>query len=185
MSHSHERCAESADVYFPCVNLYCLRHGIAVEPGTPGFERDSDRPLTSEGKRRLRQTAAAMQKMDLHFDLILSSPFLRARQTAEIVAVSLKLTKQLAFSDALAPDGNPQALVRQLSELKPAPENVLLVGHEPYLSRLIGLLTAGEAGAVIDLKKSGLGKLEVESLYYGRCAKLVWLLTPGQMELMT
>ena len=61
----------------------------------------------------------------------------------------------------------------------------MLVGHEPYLSRLIALLTAGETGVAIDLKKGGLGKLEAESLHYGRCATLVWLLTPRQMELMT
>ena len=77
------------------------------------------------------------------FSLILSSPFLRARQTAEIVAKSLKLKKRLAFSDALTPDGDPKTLIRQLNELKPAPENILLVGHEPYLSRLVALLISG------------------------------------------
>ena len=166
------------------MNLYLLRHGIAVEPGTPGYEKDSERPLTPKGKHRLRQIAAAMKKMDLRFDLILSSPFLRAKQTAEIIVESLKLKKQPGFSDALTPDGNPKALIRQLNELQPVPENVLLVGHEPYLSQLIGLLTAGHPGVAIDLKKGGLGKLEAESLHYGRCAKLVWLLTPRQMELM-
>jgi phosphohistidine phosphatase len=178
------RCVESGSVYFSAMNLYVLRHGIAVEPGTPGFEKDSDRPLTTEGKDRLRQIAAAMKKMDLRFDLILSSPFLRAKQTAEIITESLKLKKQLAFSDALAPDGNPKALVRQLTELKPVPENILLAGHEPYLSQLIGLLTTGETGVAVGLKKGGLGKLEAQSLHYGRCAQLVWLLTPRQMELM-
>ena len=79
------------------MNLYLLRHGIAVEPGTPGCEKDSERPLTPKGKRQLRQIAAAMKKMDLRFDLILSSPFLRARQTAEIIAESLTLKKQLAI----------------------------------------------------------------------------------------
>ena len=167
------------------MNLYLLRHGIAVEPGTPGFERDSDRPLTPEGKRQLRQIASAMKKLDLRFDLILSSPFLRAKQTAEIIADSSPLKKQLASSDTLAPDGNPKALIRQLTELKPLPENILLVGHEPYLSQLIALLTAGETGVAIELKKGGLGKLEAEFLLYGRCAKLVWLLTPRQMELLT
>ena len=167
------------------MNLYVLRHGIAVEPGTPGYEKDSERPLIPKGKHQLRQIAAAMKKMDLRFDLILSSPFLRARQTTEIIAESLTLKKQPGFSDALAPDGNPKALIRQLNELKPVPENVLLVGHEPYLSQLIALLTAGETGVAIDLKKGGLGKLEVESLRLGHCATLVWLLTPRQMDLMT
>ncbi len=77
-----------------------MRHGIAVEPGTPGFENDSERPLIPKGERRLRSAAAAMRKMELSFDLILSSPFLRARQTAEIVAGELKWKSRIEFSDA-------------------------------------------------------------------------------------
>jgi phosphohistidine phosphatase len=167
------------------MNLYVLRHGIAAEPGAPGYEKDSDRPLIPRGERQLRQIAAAMKKMDLRFDLILSSPFLRARQTAAIIVESLTLKKQPGFSDALTPDGNPKALIRQLNELMPVPENILLVGHEPCLGKLIALLAAGNTSLEIDFKKGGLCKLEAEYLLYGRCAKLVWLLTPRQMELMT
>ncbi|HTV75696.1 MAG TPA: histidine phosphatase family protein, partial [Candidatus Baltobacteraceae bacterium] len=87
------------------MNLFILRHGIAVERGTPGFENDAVRPLTPKGKRQLRKIASAMKKMDLRLDLILSSPFLRAKQTAEIAAAGLKLKKRLKFSDELQPDG--------------------------------------------------------------------------------
>ena len=68
------------------MNLYILRHGIAVEHGAPGYAKDADRPLTPEGERKLGQIAEAMKALELTFDLILSSPYLRARQTAEIVA---------------------------------------------------------------------------------------------------
>jgi phosphohistidine phosphatase len=166
------------------VNLFILRHGIAVEPGSPGFENDADRPLIPKGVRRLRSVAAALKKMELTFDLILSSPFLRARQTAEIVAGELKLKKRLQISDALAPGGNEKDLLWQLNESQPAPENVLLVGHEPYLSRLISLLISGDEDAAVEMKKGGLCKLEVVELHCGQCAKLIWLLTPSQMELM-
>jgi phosphohistidine phosphatase len=166
------------------VNIFILRHGIAVEPGTPGIKTDAERPLIPKGEQRLRAAAAAMQKMDLSFDAIISSPYLRAKQTAEIVAKILKLEKKLAISSDLIPGGNPQALIRLLNELKPAPENVLLVGHEPYLSRLIALLSSGSPAATIDMKKGGLCKLEAEDLEYGHCATLAWLLTPKQMELM-
>jgi phosphohistidine phosphatase len=167
------------------VNLYILRHGIAVEPGAPGFENDSERPLIPKGERRLHSAAAAMKKLDLSFDLILSSPFTRAKQTAEIVAGELKLRKRLEFFDGLAPGGNPKALIQALNELNPAPENILLVGHEPYLSRLISLLVSGGAdAAAIEMKKGGLCKLEVGELGHGRCAQLAWLLTPAQMELL-
>jgi phosphohistidine phosphatase len=166
------------------VNIYLLRHGIAVDFGAPGFERDSERPLVPKGERRLRDATAAIKKMELSFDLILSSPFVRARQTAEIVAGELKLKKRIEFSDDLVPGGNARALIHALNELKPALENVLLVGHEPNLSRLIALLVSGNAEAAIEMKKGGLCKLEVAELHYGQCAKLAWLLTPSQMELM-
>jgi phosphohistidine phosphatase len=145
---------------------------------------DADRPLIPKGKRQLRQIARAMQNLDLHFNLILSSPFLRARQTAEIVAKSLRLKKRLAFSDELTPGGDSKALIRQLNELKPASEDVLLVGHEPYLSRLISQLISGGSDMGIDFKKGGLCKLETDLLRFGRCATLGWLLTPKQMKLM-
>jgi phosphohistidine phosphatase SixA len=76
-------------------------------------------------------------------------------------------------------------LIQLLNQFRPEPENVLLVGHEPYLGKLIALLAAGNTSLEIDFKKGGLCKLEAEFLLYGRCAKLAWLITPRQMELMT
>jgi phosphohistidine phosphatase len=167
------------------MKIHVLRHGSAVEPGTPGYENDAGRPLIPKGKRQLQQTAAAMKQMGLRFDLILSSPYLRAKQTAEITAQSLKLKRRLRISEALAPDGSPRILIRQLIELKPAPESVLLVGHEPCLSGLVSLLTTGGTDLMMDFKKGGLCKLEAGELSHERCATLVWLLTPRQMKLMT
>ncbi len=155
-----------------------------MERGTPGFKTDTDRPLTPKGKHQLRQIASAMQNLDLRFNLILSSPFLRARQTAEIVATSLNLKRRLALSDELTPDGDAKALIRQLNELAPPSVNILLVGHEPYLSDLISLLTTGRTDLMMDFKKGGLCKLEIETLSHGRCAALAWLLTPKQMKCM-
>ena len=166
------------------MNLYLLRHGIAAEPGVAGYEPDSERPLTPRGEKRLRDAARAMEELDLSFDLILSSPFLRARQTAGIIAQNLRLRKKLAFSDDLTPGGNPRLLIQQLNQFRPEPEDILLVGHEPYLGKLVALLAAGNTSLEIDFKKGGLCKLEAEFLLYGRCAKLVWLLTPRLMELL-
>jgi phosphohistidine phosphatase len=166
------------------MNIYILRHGIAAEPGTPGIKTDAERPLIPKGEQRLEAAAEAMREMELSFDVIVSSPYLRAKQTAEIIAKNLKLQKKLTLSNDLIPGGNPQALIQHLSELKPAPENILLVGHEPYLSRLIALLATGDTKAAIDMKKGSLCKLEAEELEFGHCATLAWLLTPKQMELM-
>ena len=166
------------------MNLYILRHGIAVDPGSPGYAKDADRPLTPEGERKLGQITKAMEALELTFDLILSSPYLRARQTAEIVAEALKARKRLDFSETLTPGGSTKKLVELLDRLEPPPESVLLVGHEPYLSGLISLLVAGHEGFAVVLKKGGLCKLSTESLKHGRCAALEWLLTPKQMALM-
>ena len=166
------------------MKLYVLRHGIAVEPGTPGYANDADRPLTPEGERKLRQIAEAMEALELSFDLILSSPYLRARQTAEIIAEGLKAHKKLELSDSLTPGGSTKKLVELLNRLQPSPESVLLVGHEPYLSGLISLLASGRETLAVVMKKGGLCKLTTESLKQGRCAVLQWLLTPKQMALM-
>jgi phosphohistidine phosphatase len=166
------------------MNLYLLRHGIAADPSLPDFADDAERPLTPKGKHRLRQIVKAMRALDLSFNAIISSPYLRAKQTAEIVVKSLKRRRQLQFSGDLAPDGNPKSLIQQLNEMRPKPKNILLVGHEPYLSKLISLLTAGNTAMEIDLKKGGLCRLETDALRYAKCATFAYLLTPGQMALM-
>jgi len=166
------------------MELHLLRHGIAVMRDDLDYERDAERPLTPKGKRQLRWIAAAMKNMGLRFDLIFSSPYVRARQTAEIVAKAIKGQKKLAFSDELIPSGNPQVLIQQLNAAHAKASVVLLVGHEPYLSHLISLLTTGRPDLAMDFKKGGLCKLEIEKLGHGRCATLAWLLTPRQMKLM-
>jgi phosphohistidine phosphatase len=165
------------------MNLYLLRHGLAVEPGTPGYN-DSERPLIPKGRRKLEKIGDAMAAMKLEFDLVLSSPYLRARQTAEIVVGALKLHKVPEFSECLTPSGSIHKLVEVLTHRKPAPEEVLLVGHEPYLSETIALLVSGETGFGVVMKKGGLCKVSAESLRASRCGRLEWLLTPKQMALM-
>ena len=166
------------------MNLYFLRHGLAVDRSTPGFKKDADRPLTPKGKQRMWRVAEAMTALELEFDVIFSSPYLRAMQTAEIVAEASDLRRDLVFINALTPDGSPQALIERIKELKAKPKNILLVGHEPYLGKLVSLLTAGSTNLALDLKKGGLCKVEIETLRLGRCGTLTWLLTPKQMLLM-
>jgi len=166
------------------MDLYLLRHGLVVERGTPGFENDDTRPLTPKGRRQLRKISAAFQTLELDFDLILSSPLVRARQTAEIVAAQMKLKKNLVFADELSPGGSAKNLVEKILSLKPLPKNLLLVGHEPDLGKLISFLVSGKTSAGFALKKAGLAKLEVKSLHAGQCATLAWLLTPSQLKLL-
>lgn len=166
------------------MEIFLLRHGLAVERGTPGFEDDVTRPLTPKGKKQLKKVCRAMADMELKFDLLLTSPMLRARETAEIVAAGLEAEERLKLCDALAADQEPVALIRALPRLKPMPESILLVGHEPFLSRLISLLLTDGPDLEMDLAKAGLCKLNVEKLRAAKCARLEWLLTPQQMKRM-
>lgn len=167
------------------MNLFLLRHGVAVERDPKTFPDDSLRPLTLKGEDRVRLVCEAMQALELSFDAILSSPYLRARQTTEIVATALGLRRVMEFRAELAPAGDAQALIRWVNRRRPAPENLLLVGHEPYLSELLSVLISGQPGAAIELKKNGLAKIEVaQRLKFGRCATLNWLLTPRQLVLL-
>ncbi len=160
------------------MELYILRHGIAAERGTPGYKKDSERPLTPEGEEKMQQIADAMRGMDLKFDLILSSPYIRADRTAKIVAG--ELDEEVSYSDHLVPGGNALELIGEINDERP--QRVLLVGHEPDLSSLISVLTTGGSDARIELKKGGLCKLTTDKLVFGQCATLNWLLTPKHLR---
>jgi phosphohistidine phosphatase len=162
------------------MDLFILRHGIAGEHGDPRYPDDSKRPLTDKGKQKLLEAVRAMQKLELKLDVILSSPYKRASQTAEIVAKKYTKSK-LGFSNELRPEGKFNNLIKHLKQFD-SDSGVMLVGHEPYLSELISLLISGDARSGLQLKKGGLCKLGVERLTDGRCATLEWLLTPAQME---
>ncbi len=161
------------------MNLYFLRHAKAEERGSR-FPDDSKRPLTTEGEREMVRVAGGMRRMKLSFDLILTSPFVRAKRTGEIVAEVFKSNK-LRSSKNLASGGDARKLIEELNEDYPSLKNILLVGHEPYLSGLSSLLSTGGPKLSLNFKKAGLCKLTVGELRAGRCAKLEWLLKPSQL----
>lgn len=163
------------------MDLYLLRHAIAAEAGIGNLTADSERPLTEEGKKRMVRIARAMRKLGLSFDLILSSPYLRARETADVVAVEFGLENALELTPYLEPGQKLErivSLVRTRSKDSPA---ILLVGHEPALSALIAVLLGGDTSIGITMKKAGLCRLRVDSLRYGKCATLEWLLAPRHL----
>ena len=80
------------------MNIYIIRHAIAVDEGMPEYEKDSERPLTDKGRKKMRQIAKGLRTLGVEIDLILSSPYVRARETAEILASEFKMKKKVAFS---------------------------------------------------------------------------------------
>jgi phosphohistidine phosphatase len=165
------------------MKLFLLRHAIA-EDRAVWKKSDAERPLTKEGVRKMEKNARGMRKgLNLTFDWILTSPFRRAYDSAQIVAREYKASKKLRLSKSLTPDGDIKGLIRHLALDFRSWESILLVGHEPYLSRLIALLVTGQADAELELKKGGLCALSADSLTPGRCARLEWILTPKQLRL--
>lgn len=135
------------------LELYIIRHGLAGEHGT--YANDNERPLTDEGHRKTKQIAKRLDALDLHFDLILTSPLVRAQQTAEILQ-TVGLSKHLETSEFLAPGGDLNAWLNWLEQWQSSDrQSLAIVGHEPDLSTWAETLIWGEARQRLVLKKAG------------------------------
>jgi phosphohistidine phosphatase len=165
------------------MELYFLRHGLAGQHGDPAYKDDSLRPLTLEGRKKVRLAGQGMKTLGLKFDAIASSPFLRAKQTAEIVARVYKV-KNIYLTDNLLPPAPVEKLLKDVRTRFPDAQNILLVGHEPHLSKMVSSLLKCGRMLAIDFKKSGLCCLSVEGPSAGTNAVLNWLLTPAQLGLL-
>jgi phosphohistidine phosphatase len=150
------------------MELYFLRHGIAADVGPEG-SGDAGRPLTIEGIKKMKEAARGLRRLGVRPDVLLSSPLVRARQTAEIVRHVLGLDSRLV--DALAPGCDIVRLRDLLGEYRSA-DRIMVVGHEPDFSDLIGALTGGSR---VQLKKGGLARVDLEMVDEG-AGTLVWLL---------
>ena len=159
------------------MRIYLIRHSNAVDHGTPGYEDDSLRPLTENGRDKIKKIASALKKLNVKPDLIVSSPYVRAKQAAEILAKVLKYKTKLTFNDALVPMGNAENIIGEINAKYNVAE-LVLVGHEPCLSVLISTLIAGNPELIVNLKKGGVCCLSSDSLKTERKAVLEWLLTP-------
>jgi phosphohistidine phosphatase len=163
------------------MNLYLMRHGIAVAAEQPGMGPDSERPLTPKGVKRMRRAARGLRRLGISFDTILTSPLVRARQTAEIVAETLGLEGRLEEFSELAPEKSVDQLIAGLTRFHDR-EELLLVGHNPLLIGAFSFLISGKDSLEIELKKGGLGCVETDGLPPGAPGTLHWFLTPKQLR---
>ncbi len=156
----------------PSMKCYFLRHGIAVEPAA-WTGRDFDRPLTREGHERMAREADAIAALSLGLDVIVTSPLLRAKQTAAIVAERLKMVGQLVEDARVADDFDVERIAEMLEDYAKA-DAIMFVGHEPSMSCAIGRLI-GEAR--VDVKKGALACVDVVRPATAG-GTLLWLLPP-------
>lgn len=158
------------------MELYLIRHGLAGEFGS--YPDDRDRPLTEAGKKKTQLVAERLKTLSIQFDQVLSSPFARAWQTAEIL-LQVGLSNRLEVADYLAPAGEMSAWLNWLLTWKTGSQGTLaLVGHEPDLSRWAEILLWGEYKGVITLKKAGVIGLAVPDSEPVGNASLFWLTPP-------
>ena len=161
------------------MNLYLVRHAIAEEPG---IRPDSQRPLTDKGRYTMHKIACGLTRLDVRLDLILTSPYVRARETAGILADAFRLTEDKIKASAHLVPGSPlRQLVEEINSSYHNFENMACVGHEPFLSELTSMLLTGTTDLALNFEKGGVCALAMVSLRYGRCAGLEWLLTPSQL----
>jgi len=136
------------------MRLYLFRHGPAGSRDDKRWPDDALRPLTDRGVDRTAQAAAGLARLERGSVVVWSSPFRRALETARIVVGALDRDAALDECEALAPDGDPEEIIRRLAAVRAA-EAVVLVGHEPGLGRLAGALLFGAADHALALKKAG------------------------------
>jgi phosphohistidine phosphatase len=158
--------------------LYLIRHGVAEERGE-AWPDDSKRPLTSDGMSKLRKTARALERLGVAIDVILTSPFVRTRQTAEIIAGGLDPHPHLVTADSLAPGGTPAAVLSDL-EKHAKRQRIALVGHEPGIGELAARLIGSRHP--IAFKKGAVCRIDVEGLPPAGPGDLCWFLTPKIMR---
>ena len=159
-----------------------LRHGIAVERDE--WEgSDMDRPLTERGAKRVAQMVAGLRWLDVQPTRVLSSPLIRAIETAKIAHRLLRVRSAMHLVDELLPDAPPHRLLSILHNLPPE-SCVLCIGHEPQLGMAASVLLSGRASAAFPMKKAGACLIELPiQLKPGR-GVLRWWLTPSQLRSM-
>lgn len=163
------------------MQLIVIRHAIAMDreeyakTGRP----DSDRPLTDTGRRRMRKNARGLQRISPHPDLIATSPWLRAADTAGVVAETLGV-ERVETVDAMLPDRHPRELAQWLNDKKDL-STVAVVGHEPHVGELVTWLVGGK-GSNFEFKKGGACLLRIDEGADAGSAMLLWHLTPAQLR---
>lgn len=154
--------------------IYVVRHGIAEERGSD-WPDDDQRPLTDRGIRQIRQSARGLNRIGVVVDVVLTSPLVRARQTADVLVSVLDPAPSIRVVDSLAPGAAHATLVDDLAK-QARRRHIALVGHEPGLgataARLAGLKRP------LQFKKGAVCRIDLDELPPGRPGHLRWFVPP-------
>jgi phosphohistidine phosphatase len=161
------------------LELYLVRHAIAAERG-PKYPDDRLRPLTPAGTKRFAESVPGLVEMDVVLDVVLTSPLVRARETAMVLAAALKPKPPIVEIEALAPGGRPQAIVEAIKAHAKRARRMALVGHEPDLGELAARLLGARGG--VEFKKGAVCLIDVDGATPGGPGTLRWMLTPKALR---
>lgn len=163
----------------PC-ELYLVRHAIAAERGDE-WPDDSKRPLTERGIARFKEVVEGLAELDVAIDEVFTSPLIRAKQTADVLAAGITGKPSVKLLDALAPGHTAAQVMSQLAKAAKR-RRIALVGHEPDLGELSAHLLGAQRS--IPFKKGGVCRIDVESLTSRRAGSLIWFATPKMLRLI-
>src|SRR5262245_19587699 len=163
------------------MEIYLMRHGTALARDSADAPADEQRPLTPKGIKKTRKAAKGLMALRPSIDRFLSSPLLRARQTADIVAEALRFKGQVEEVADLAPNGDLEKLVGSLASYKDC-QGILLVGHQPNLGGTASLLLTGNTALEIDFKKAAVCCIKVDTFTAREHGSLRWMLAPKQLR---
>ena len=154
--------------------LYIVRHAIAAERGSE-WPDDTKRPLSERGIHRFKQEVAGLRWLDASIDEIITSPLVRAKQTADLLASGLGGKPVVRILKALEPGHSPAAIVSQIAKLVRR-NRIAIVGHEPGLGELAAHLLG--ASRPLPFRKGSICRIDLESLTSKRAGSLIWFVTP-------
>lgn len=144
------------------MKLYLIRHAIAAAAAEDSS--DADRPLTREGVKKFRRVVKGFMRLHPPLDVIFCSPYVRARQTAGILAQYIESAQGLPLTahqaESLAPPGDVRAFLAAVARINPAARGVAAVGHEPILSAWIAEL-CGDGHGRFEMKKGAIAGIEL------------------------
>ena len=161
------------------IELYLVRHAIAAERG-PKYPDDKLRPLTPDGTKKFKDSVPGLIDLGVVIDFVLTSPLVRARETAQLLAAGLKPKPAIAEIDALAPGGRHQAIIEAIKTHAKRNRRLALVGHEPDLGEFAARLLG--ARGMVEFKKGGICLIEVDGATPGGPGTLRWMLPPKALR---
>ncbi len=153
--------------------LYLVRHGVAEARGD-AWPDDSKRPLTEDGIERMRRAARGLTRLGITLDVVLTSPFVRTRQTAELVAAEFTERPPVVAVDSLTPNGSFQGLLNDL-EKQAKRARIALIGHEPDLGEIAARL--GGMRQALEFKKGAICRIDVKTIPPAGAGSLRWFMT--------